>query len=68
VLEWDFQQGLRYLKAYEAHHGDCRVPQQFKTKDGFKLGIWCNNRRQDYKKGKLSQERIEALEALGFDL
>ncbi|HIF55935.1 MAG TPA: helicase, partial [Gemmatimonadetes bacterium] len=29
-------------------------------------GLWVSNRRAAYKRGKLSQERIEALEALGF--
>jgi hypothetical protein len=67
-LEEDYQRALGYLKAYKAEHGDCRVPQSFKTEDGFNLGNWCANRRKAYKKGKLSQERIDALEALGFDL
>jgi len=28
------------------------------------LGIWCNRKRQNYKKGKLSSERIAALESI----
>ena len=28
------------------------------------LGMWISNRRQDYKKGKLSRERVDAIEAL----
>ena len=66
-LEDDFQIGLGYLKAYKAEHGDCRVPRRFKTEDGFNLGTWCSSRRKDYIVGRLSQERIDALEALGFD-
>ena len=50
--EWGFQQGLGYLKAYREHHGDCMVPQRFKSKDGFthskdkdafNLGVWASN-------------------------
>jgi hypothetical protein len=66
ILEHDYQEGLGYLQAYKAEHGDCVVLQHFKTEDGFTLGRWCSHRRGNYKNGKLSQERIEALEALGF--
>jgi predicted helicase len=61
-----FWESLGYLKAYKKEHGDCRVPKTFKTKDGYGLGLWVSNRRRDYKKGALSQERIDALDALGF--
>jgi hypothetical protein len=66
MLEYDYQEGLGYLKAYKAEHGHCNVPQSFKTEDGFTLGLWCSHRRKEYKNGKLSQERIGVLEALGF--
>jgi len=67
-LEESFQTGLGYLSAYKAEHGDCVVPATFKAEDGFALGSWCAHRRTDYKNGKLSQERIDVLKALGFDL
>ena len=67
-LEEDYQRGLGYLKVYKAKHEDCRVPARFKTEDGFNLGKWCSHRRNDYRKGKLSDERIEDLEELGFRL
>ena len=66
VRENDFQEGLGYLKAHKGKHGDCRVPQKFKTEDGFNLGVWMNTRRMDHGEGRLSQERIEALNELGF--
>ena len=59
---------MGYLKTYRAKYGNCRVKQSFKTEDGFNLGTWCTSRRLEYRKGKLSQERIDVLEALGFDL
>jgi predicted helicase len=61
-----FWAGLGHLKAYEAEHGDCLVPQSFATEDGFKLGSWCDSRRNEHRKGKLESDRVEALEALGF--
>jgi len=65
-VETSFNIVLGYLKACKAEHGDCRVPKRFKTEDGFGLGGWCSEKRTSYKKGRLSQERIDALEALGF--
>ncbi len=65
-IEHGFREGLSRLSVYKKEHRDCRVPHKFKTKDGYGLGLWVSNRRADYKRGKLSQERIEALEALGF--
>jgi predicted helicase len=61
-----FWEGLGYLKAYKKEHADCRVPDKFKTKDGHALGTWVGSRRGDYKRGKLSQDRIDQLDALGF--
>ena len=43
-----FWEGLGYLKAYKAEHGDCRVTDHFTTKDGFSLGSWVSERRRDY--------------------
>ena len=62
----DFWEGLGHLKIYRAKLGDCKVSYKFKTKDGYKLGIWVSNRRRDYKRGKLPQDRIDQLDALGF--
>jgi hypothetical protein len=67
-LEENFQIGLGHLKAYKVEHGDYSVLASFKTEDGFTLGSWCSARRTDHKKSRLSQERIDALEALGFEL
>ena len=61
-----FWEGLGHLKAYRAERGDSEVPYRFKTKDGYKLGTWVSACRRDYKKGKLPQDRIDQLDALGF--
>ncbi len=68
---WDpfqeaFDRGLAELAAYVEEHGDARVPQAYSTTNGFKLGVWCSGRRRHQKIGKLTAERIAALNALGF--
>jgi hypothetical protein len=65
-FEHNFQKGLGYLKAYKAKKGNCLVALRFKTGDGFNLGIWVRGRRQQYNRKNLFQERIAALEQLGF--
>lgn len=66
ISEEDFQKALDYLKAYKKEFHDCRVRAKFMTEDDFPLGKWVSHRRGDYKKGQLSPERIETLNALGF--
>ena len=66
LIEQDFQEGLSSLAGYKAQHGHVRVPARFKTEDGFTLGSWVAHHRREYMQDKLFQERIDALEALGF--
>jgi hypothetical protein len=65
-VQEDFDRGLAEFGAYLGAHGDARVPQSYSTASGFNLGAWCNRRRHDRRNGKLSTERIAALDALGF--
>ena len=57
---WDTQ--LQELVRYQAKHGDCNVPQR----QG-QLGLWILTQRRVYRKGKLSQDRIDRLNGIGFD-
>ena len=52
------------LIAFKARHGHCQVPQQRMARRG--LGVWAANVRKDYRRGKLRQDRIRELDALGF--
>jgi len=52
------------LAAYKQGQGDCNVPAEWKENP--KLGQWCNVQRRTYRKNKLSAERIQRLEKLGF--
>eukprot|EP00873_Tetraselmis_striata_P009424 jgi/Tetstr1/429688/TSEL_019584.t1 len=64
-LEGQWQRMYEQLVVYKEEHGDCLVPQGYMPNPA--LGNWLSVQRQRHKKGKLTAERVEALEALGFD-
>ena len=49
------------LVEYKAKHGDCNVP----VRQG-QLGQWVHKQRYTYKIGKLSKDRIDRLDGIGF--
>ena len=53
------------LKEYKKEHGNCLVPSSF-VYGGVNLGHWVAHQRRFYNKGKLSQNRREMVDALGF--
>ncbi|QGP89773.1 helicase [Gordonia sp. 135] len=56
-----FEAGLAHLHRYRAVHGTSN-PRQRDVIDGFPIGQWAANRRADYRKGRLSAERIRRIE------
>jgi superfamily II DNA or RNA helicase len=63
---WDtradqWETGLRYLREFATHEGNCLVPQRYLTGYGYRLGAWVTNQRAS--REKLSTERKEKLEA-----
>jgi superfamily II DNA or RNA helicase len=66
--EAEYEASFNALLNYRKAHGDCNVPKGFKTSSGLALGVWISNRRSDYKVNKLSPERVQRLEEIGFDL
>ena len=58
---WDFWYGL--LQKYRKDKGHCRVKKDCKV-NGLKLGSWAHNQRT--LKGRLSLDRLERLNLLGF--
>ena len=71
-MVWDaladaWEQAFSKLTEYKAQHEDVLVPKDFVTADGFKLGLWVRNQRHNNAKGKLSQERVGRLNALGIN-
>lgn len=68
---WDFkkvyqgrwEEKYQALARYVAENGHCKPPLTY-AKDN--LGSWVDRQRTMYSKGRLSEERIKKLEAIGF--
>ncbi len=60
-LERQWQDNYQELKEYYEKEGNT-----FATRNFGSLGIWCHNQRQNYKKNKLSQDKIDLLENIQF--
>jgi superfamily II DNA or RNA helicase len=63
--EADWEEGFSYLKAYKEREGHCRVPVSY-VQNSFRLGAWVDAQRQRQRKARMSQERIQRLDELGF--
>ncbi|KAL7540742.1 hypothetical protein ACHAXR_010356 [Thalassiosira sp. AJA248-18] len=59
-----WEKRLEDLKLYKAQNGHCDVPLEYP-----KLGVWVLNQRDTYhfEGGKMPQDRVDALEAMGFN-
>ena len=62
---WDLTWETQYKKlvAYKTRHGHCRVPQRYEDRT---LASWVATQRVRKQKGSLSEERIYALNSIGF--
>ena len=54
------------LETYKAEFGHVNVSYKHKTTNELNLGHWCSGQRQNYKKNKLTEDKIKRLEKLGF--
>lgn len=61
-----FVQVLEELESFQRQHGHMNVPQSYTTRDGYALGRRCAYLRFYHKKGKLSPQRFQALDDIGF--
>jgi hypothetical protein len=69
-FDWDpfktgWEDGFDHLTAYVKEHEDCRVPHEYKSPDGYRLGGWVPKQRQS--RERLSTEQQSRLDTLGFD-
>jgi superfamily II DNA or RNA helicase len=62
VFDKKWEEYFARLQEFVAQHGDCRVPQSYKTSDGIRLGGWVSTQR--LKQNDMSPERKARLEAL----
>lgn len=63
VRQKQWEDALKRLRAYVREHGTSLVPQRYED-DGFPLGTWVHTQRKWKKSGRLSDDRIAALEAV----
>jgi hypothetical protein len=54
---------LRELYEFKEQNGHCNVPQKYEPHQS--LGIWVNKQRS--KRSSLSQQKVQALDSIGFD-
>ncbi len=64
LRDGEWEEMFARLEAFKAREGHANPP--FDPAAVPPLGMWCNTQRQYKKKNKLSGERIQRLEALGF--
>ncbi len=63
TLEYHWEIGFKWLKAYKDEHGDCS-PTARTTYNGYKLASWASTQRTF--KNKLESEKLKLLDDLGF--
>lgn len=63
-LKVQWEEGFRHLVTYKEREGHCRVPKRH-SENGFPLGTWVSHQRAN--NHKMSSERRQRLEPLGFD-
>ena len=66
LQEEKFENGFQETLLYKKRTGNPNAPRGYKTTEGFTLGSWQSDQRKNYRKGKLSSERIKRLEDIGF--
>jgi hypothetical protein len=64
-FETDWIEGFHHLTKYKEREGHCLVPDGHKE-DGYPLGGWVRKQRLNRKRKKMSAERRDRLEQLGF--
>ena len=61
-----FESGLSHAKEYFSENRNLDVPVSYKSPDGYKLGGWISDQKEKFAAGKLTQDKIEALEQVGM--
>ncbi len=53
-------------KTYYTNKGNLNIIKEYKTEDGFELGVWLANQKAKYRQGKLKEEYVHKLEDIGI--
>ncbi|WP_241838235.1 helicase associated domain-containing protein [Streptomyces sp. CB03234] len=61
-----WRRGLAAALAFRSDRGDLAVPYEYRTVDGFALGVWIARQRSAHARGGLSRERVGQMEELGM--
>jgi len=64
--EEQFEKGFQETLCYKESTGNSNASIIYQTLEGYRLGTWQRNQRDNYKKGEISPDRIERLEEIGF--
>ena len=58
---------IGFLECYQyfKKNGNLNVPKEYRSESGIELYNWLRNNRAAYRKGKLSQEKIDKLTEIG---
>ena len=64
VLKTRWENWFSLLEEYVEGHGNAIVPRKYETREGKRLGEWVSTQRKNFRNDKLSDERVERLEAL----
>jgi hypothetical protein len=62
VLSGQWEEGYSHLEQFADAEGHCRVPRDYKTDDGYRLGLWISAQRRA--KDTMDPDRRRRLEAL----
>lgn len=69
-LESAWAEGFAHAEAYKNEYGNLLVPAQYRSPDGYALGRWISNLRQQRANGErqnlLNEERIAQLDKIGM--
>lgn len=52
---------------YSREHGHLKIPNRYKTADGYSLGEWIRSQREKKRDGTLEKDKEERLNAIGMD-
>jgi len=71
-IVWDIQEmrwnsTYRLAKEYYEKYGNLNVPVEYKNEINLDLHDWLHQQRENYRKGKLSEQRKQLLDAIHFD-